>query len=74
MRSTFEAAVAAEDFDAAGILVGEVIGRIDGVRPAADIVAGMAADADRILNLKDGRLHAGVGKGMTRPTSEASGG
>lgn len=48
--STFEAAVAAEDFDAAGILVGEAIGRIDSVRPAADIVVDMAAEADRILN------------------------
>jgi nitronate monooxygenase len=58
--STFEAAVAAEDFDAAAILVGEVIGRIDGVRPAADIVAGMAADADRILNLKNGSTPGSV--------------
>lgn len=48
--STFEAAVAAEDFDAAAILVGEAIGRIDSVRPAADIVVDMAAEADRILN------------------------
>jgi nitronate monooxygenase len=48
--STFEAAVAAEDFEAAAILVGESIGRIDPVRPAADIVADMAAEADRILN------------------------
>ncbi|MFZ0229349.1 MAG: nitronate monooxygenase, partial [Mycobacterium sp.] len=32
------------------ILVGESIGRIDSVRPAADIVADMAAEADRILN------------------------
>ena len=48
--STFEAAVAAEDFDAAAILVGEAIGRIDAVRPAADVVVDMAAEADRILN------------------------
>jgi nitronate monooxygenase len=48
--STFEAAVAAEDFEAAAILVGESIGRIDSVRPAADIVVNMAAEADRILN------------------------
>ena len=48
--STFEAAVAAEDFEAAAILVGESIGRIDSVRPASDIVADMAAEADRILN------------------------
>ena len=52
--STFEAAVAAEDFEAAAILVGEAIGRIDAVRPAADIVADMAAEADRILNRTTG--------------------
>jgi nitronate monooxygenase len=48
--STFEAAVAAEDFDVAAIFVGEAVGRIDDVRPAADIVADMAAEAERILN------------------------
>jgi nitronate monooxygenase len=48
--STFEAAVAAEDFDVAAIFVGEAVGRIDNVRPAADIVADMAAEAERILN------------------------
>jgi nitronate monooxygenase len=48
--STYENAVAAEDFDVAAILVGEAIGRIDDVRPAADLVAEMAADAQRILN------------------------
>ncbi len=47
--STFEAAVAAQDFDAAAILVGESIGRVDAVRPAADIITDMAADAERIL-------------------------
>lgn len=47
--STFEAAVAAEDFEAAGILIGESIGLIDAVRPAADIVADLAAEASRIL-------------------------
>ena len=52
--STFEAAVAAEDFEAAAILVGEAIGRIDSVRPAADIVVDMAAEADRILNRTTG--------------------
>ena len=52
--STFEAAVAAEDFDAAAILVGEAIGRIDAVRPAADVVVDMAAEADRILNRTNG--------------------
>jgi nitronate monooxygenase len=48
--STYEAAVAAEDFDIAAMFVGEAIGRINDVRPAADLVADMAADADRILN------------------------
>jgi nitronate monooxygenase len=55
---TFEAAVAADDFDAAAILIGEAIGLIDDVRPAADIVADMAAEADHIVN----RQH-GVAKG-----------
>ena len=47
--STFEAAVAAEDFGAAAILIGESIGLVDAVRPAADIVANMASQAERIL-------------------------
>jgi nitronate monooxygenase len=47
---TFEAALAAEDFEAAAILVGESIGRVDTVYPAADIVADITAEADRILN------------------------
>jgi nitronate monooxygenase len=52
--STFETAVAAEDFDVAAIFVGEAIGRIDKIRPAADIVAEMAAEAYRILNGEKG--------------------
>jgi len=48
--STFEAAVAAEDFEAAAILIGESIGLVHAVRPAADIVAEMAAEASRILH------------------------
>jgi nitronate monooxygenase len=52
--STLEAAVAAEDFDIAAIFVGEAIGRIDEVRPAADIVADLAAEAERILNRENG--------------------
>ncbi len=52
--STYEAAVAAEDFDVAAMFVGEAIGRINDVRPAADLVADMAADADRILNRHNG--------------------
>ena len=50
--STYQAAVAAEDFEAAAILIGESIGLIHEVRPAADIVAEMAAEAERILNRK----------------------
>jgi nitronate monooxygenase len=48
--ATYEAAVAAEDFDVAAMFVGEAIGRVDDVRPAADIVADMAAEADRIVH------------------------
>ena len=47
---TFEKAVAAEDFDSAAILVGEGVGRIRQVVPAADIVADMVRDATQILN------------------------
>jgi nitronate monooxygenase len=47
---TFEKAVAAQDFDTAAILVGEGVGRIRGVRPAADIVADMVGEATAILN------------------------
>ncbi|WIM90196.1 nitronate monooxygenase [Candidatus Mycobacterium wuenschmannii] len=46
---TYENAVAAEDFEAAAILIGESIGLVDAVRPAGDIVAGIASQADRIL-------------------------
>jgi nitronate monooxygenase len=47
---TYQKAVAAEDFDAAPVLVGEAVGRIRHVSPAADIVAGMVDEAARILN------------------------
>jgi nitronate monooxygenase len=50
---TFEKAVAAEDFDTAAIFVGEAIGLIHEVRPAADIVADMVREATRILNRAD---------------------
>jgi nitronate monooxygenase len=46
---TFEKAVAAEDFDAAAILIGEGVGLIHDVRPAADIVADMVCGATEIL-------------------------
>jgi nitronate monooxygenase len=51
---TYEAAVAAEDFGAAAILVGESIGLVDTVRPAADIVADVAAQAERFLKRANG--------------------
>lgn len=46
----FQAAVAADDFDIAGILVGEGVGQVRDVRPAGAIVAEMADEAARILN------------------------
>jgi nitronate monooxygenase len=46
---TFEKAVAAEDFDAAAILIGEAVGLIHDVRPAADIVGEMVRGATEIL-------------------------
>jgi nitronate monooxygenase len=52
--STFEAGVAAEDFDVAAMFVGEAIGRINDVCPAADLVAEMAPEANRILNGENG--------------------
>jgi nitronate monooxygenase len=42
--------VAAEDFDTAAALVGEDVGLIDEVRPAADIVGDMAREAAEILD------------------------
>lgn len=47
---TFENAIAAENFDIAPILVGEAVGRIDRVRPAAAVVADMAREAAEILH------------------------
>jgi nitronate monooxygenase len=51
---TYEAAVATEDFGAAAILVGESIGLVDEVRPAADIVADVASQAERVLKWANG--------------------
>jgi nitronate monooxygenase len=48
--ATYEKAVTAQDFDTAAILVGEAVGRIREVRPAADIVADMVSEAAHILN------------------------
>jgi nitronate monooxygenase len=49
----FEKAVAAEDFDVAAMLVGEGVGLIHEVSPAADVVGQMVRDAARILNRAD---------------------
>lgn len=46
----YENALAAEDFDTAAILVGEGVGLLRRVRPAADIVTDMVEQAARILN------------------------
>lgn len=46
----YEKAVAAEDFETAAILVGEGVGLVRQVRPAADIMADMVEQAGRILN------------------------
>ena len=46
--------VAAENFDLDTVLVGEAVGLIDDVRPAADVVAEMVRDAARILNRGNG--------------------
>lgn len=45
----FETATAEEDFDTAAIIIGEAVGRISQVRPAADVVADMVSQAARIL-------------------------
>jgi nitronate monooxygenase len=46
---TYETGVAADDFDTAAALVGEAVGLIDEVRPAADILRDVARDAAGIL-------------------------
>ncbi|MCV7195174.1 NAD(P)H-dependent flavin oxidoreductase [Mycobacterium angelicum] len=46
----FEKATAAEDFDVVTVLVGEAIGLIHEVRPAADILDEMVRTASEILN------------------------
>lgn len=51
--NAYEKAVVAEDFNTAAILVGEGVGRIREVRPAAEIVADMVGEAAHILN-RDG--------------------
>jgi nitronate monooxygenase len=51
---TYEAAVATEDFGAAAILIGESIGLVDEVRPAANIIADVASQAERVLKRAHG--------------------
>ncbi|GAB3033020.1 NAD(P)H-dependent flavin oxidoreductase [Mycobacterium bourgelatii] len=46
----YEKAVAAEDFNVAAVLVGEAVGLVHDVRPAAELVREMVRDARRILN------------------------
>ncbi|WP_197745613.1 NAD(P)H-dependent flavin oxidoreductase [Mycobacterium parmense] len=48
--SAFREGVAAEDFDVITVLVGEAIGRITELRPAADILREMVRDAAGIMN------------------------
>jgi nitronate monooxygenase len=50
----YQDGVAAENFDLDTVLVGEAVGLIDDVRPAADVVAEMVRDAARILNRDKG--------------------
>ncbi len=50
-EAAYRAAVDAEDFDTAAILVGEGIGGVRDVCPAAEIVAGMVSRAAQILNV-----------------------
>jgi nitronate monooxygenase len=57
--ATFEKAVAAEDFETAAIIVGEGVGGIRDIRPAADIVREMVDDATRILNRAEAPLVQG---------------
>jgi len=52
---TFQKAVAEQDFDVVTPLVGEAISLVHDVRPAADIVRDMVADATRILNRAEAR-------------------
>jgi nitronate monooxygenase len=48
--STFKVAVAEQNFDVVTPLVGEAISLVHDIRPAADIVRDMVADATRILD------------------------
>jgi len=48
--TAYREGVVAEDFDVDTVLVGEAVGLIREVRPAADIVTAMVRDAARILN------------------------
>lgn len=50
VAASFQKALATQDFDVVTPLVGEAIGLVRAVRPAAEIVAEMVRDAARILN------------------------
>jgi nitronate monooxygenase len=50
----YQQAVAAENFDVAGMLVGEAVSLINDVSPAADVVRDMINGATKILNRRAG--------------------
>jgi nitronate monooxygenase len=50
----YQQAVAAENFDVAGMLVGEAVSFINDVSPAADVVRDMITGATKILNRRAG--------------------
>lgn len=49
LRSRFSAAVTAEDYDIANVIVGESIGLIHSIDSAAALIAQITSDANRIL-------------------------
>lgn len=49
VRDRFHAAVHSEDFEVANMIVGEAVGLIHSIEPAATIVESMVADAARVL-------------------------
>jgi nitronate monooxygenase len=58
LRPAFLAAVANGDAEEAGINIGEVIGLMHGVRPAANIVADMVTEAEALLRHRAAALMA----------------
>lgn len=49
VRDRFHAAVRSQDFEVANMIVGEAVGLIHSIEPAATIVGSMVADAARVL-------------------------